>query len=207
MRVNRLYVDLKAAPHLRVFSHVLRPARSCLRGRIDLNSGANGAGSKLHAENCDLGAELCLATPTAPAVKVTAGSDADPSCRICPGSRLELTRQVLCVHKLRIRFPGRCKASGMKRECGRGRPNPGPQAAAAPATVSGECIVDVPLAMGWEGDGALRPASQETCRCRPHAIAADPQCGRGDPWRVEGALRVPPFLNRTPLSNEKFEGD
>jgi hypothetical protein len=39
-----------------------------------------------------------------------------------------------------------------------------PEAAAAPATVSGERKALMPLGKPWEGGLKLRPASQETCR-------------------------------------------
>jgi len=47
-----------------------------------------------------------------------------------------------------------------------GRPKPGPKAAAAPATVSGERSVTMPLG-NREGDGTHRPASQETSHAQP----------------------------------------
>jgi hypothetical protein len=56
------------------------------------------------------------------------------------------------------RFP----CPGIKRECGEGG---FPNAAAAPATVSGESFVMCHWeSRSWEGDARYRPASQETCR-------------------------------------------
>jgi hypothetical protein len=52
--------------------------------------------------------------------------------------------------------------SGINRECGAGKP---PNAAAAPATVSGESfVIGHWESRSWEGDARYRPASQETCR-------------------------------------------
>ncbi len=53
-----------------------------------------------------------------------------------------------------------------------GRPNPGPKATAAPATVSGEHFVNQPLG-NREGDETHRPASQETS----HAPNLNPPSG------------------------------
>ncbi len=52
------------------------------------------------------------------------------------------------------------------------RPNQGPKSTAAPATVSGERFVNQPLG-NREGDGAHRPASQETS----HALNLNPPVG------------------------------
>jgi cobalt transporter subunit CbtB len=58
---------------------------------------------------------------------------------------------------------------GMKRECGDGNP----EAAAAPATVSGERKAKLPLGHAREGGLKLRPASQETCLSENSNAAAE----------------------------------
>ena len=99
-----------------------------------------------------------------------AGFRVRPRTNVSPPPALPLTRgrvlRQMAGHGSPLHMPSMGEHMGMW--CG--RPKPGPKATAAPATVSGERSVNQPLG-NREGDGAQRPASQETS----HAPTSTPR--------------------------------